>query len=140
MVFHKCLHSLVAGQSEIVIALRGLTVAIFGTLPEQTLIVAQERGTLHLALVAQDGVSFLTQFLWTHGYAHLNVGHVPLGPGTTIHPYTTVVQPLVTGFLYFVDGCENGIGTLTVCAVRIGQVGSYIDLVDMGSFSILPLS
>ena len=47
-ILYKRLHSLVAGESEVVVELRGVVVAIFRTLPEQSLVVAEERRTLHL--------------------------------------------------------------------------------------------
>ena len=47
-ILYKRLHSLVAGESEVVVELRGVVVAVFRTLPEQSLVVAEERRTLHL--------------------------------------------------------------------------------------------
>ena len=108
-----------------------LTVPVFGTLPEQTFIIAKERRTLHLTLMTEDSISFLSQFLWTHRHTHLNVGHIPFCPGTTIHPYTTILQPLGTRFLLLVDGSQYGIRTFTMGTMRICQVGSHIDLMGL---------
>ena len=60
MVFHKCFHGFVAGEAEVVVNLGGGAVAVFGTLPEETLVVAEEGGGLHLTLVLEDGVALLT--------------------------------------------------------------------------------
>ena len=81
MILHECFHRLVAGQAEGIITLGRLTVPVFGALPEQAFVVTQERRTLHLALMPEDGIAFLTQFLWTHRHAHLDVGHIPFRPG-----------------------------------------------------------
>ena len=137
MILHECFHRLVAGQAEGIITLGRLTIPVFGALPEQAFVVTQEWGTLHLALMPEDGIAFLTQFLWTHRYAHLDVGHIPFCPGPSIHPYPAVLQPLGTGFLLLVDGGEYGIRTLTMGAMRIGEVGSDIDLVGLYLFQQL---
>ena len=79
----------------------------------------------------EDGIALLTQFLWTHRHAHLDVGHIPFRPGSAIHPYSAVLQPLSTGFFLLVDGGEYGIRTLTMGAMRIGEVGRDIDLVGL---------
>ena len=131
MILHECFHRLIAGQSEGIITPGRLTIPVFGTLPEQAFVVTQERRTLHLALMPEDGIPLLTQFLWTHRHAHLDVGHIPFRPGTAIHPYSAVLQPLGTGFFLLVNGCEYGIRTLTMGAMRIGEVGSDIDLVGL---------
>ena len=78
--------------------------------------------------MAQDGISLLTEFLRTHRHTHLNVGYIPFCPGTTIHPNATIVQPLGSCLLLLVDGCQYGICTLAVGTMRIGKVGSHIDL------------
>lgn len=48
LVLYECLHSLVACQSERVVESCSGAVAVFGTLPEQALVVAQEGSALHL--------------------------------------------------------------------------------------------
>lgn len=48
LVFNKCLHSLVACQAKIIVELCCGAVAVFGTLPEQALVVAKEWCALHL--------------------------------------------------------------------------------------------
>ena len=40
LVFDEGLHGLVAGQSQVVVSTGGVTVAVFGPLPEQPLVVA----------------------------------------------------------------------------------------------------
>ena len=79
--------------------------------------------------MAQDSVSLLAQLLRTHWYTHLDIGNIPFCPSTAIHPYSAVLKPLGTSFLFLVDGCQYGIGTLAVCAMRVGQVGSHVNLV-----------
>ena len=48
IVSYECLHCLVASQSQTVIKLGSSVVAVFGTLPEEALVVAEERCALHL--------------------------------------------------------------------------------------------
>ena len=79
--------------------------------------------------MAQDGISFLSQLLRTHGHTHLDVCHIPLSPSSTIHPNTTVLQPLGTSLLLLVDGGQHGIRTFAVGSMRISEVSSHIDLV-----------
>lgn len=47
-VLHEGLHCLIASQAEIIVQFCGATVAVFRALPEQALVVAKERSTLHL--------------------------------------------------------------------------------------------
>ena len=104
-------------------------VSVLSTLPEQTLVVAKEWGTFHLTLMAQNGVSLLAQLLRAHWHTHLDVGNVPFGPSSAVHPNSTILKPLGTSLLLLVDSCQYGIGTLAVCAMRVGQVGSHVNLV-----------
>ena len=131
MIFHKSLHRLIAGQPEVIVTSGCLAVAVLGTLPEQTVIVAEERSALHLTLMAQDGISFLTKFLRRHRYTHLDIRHIPLCPGTTIHPNAAIFQPRCPSLFLLINGCQHSIGTLTMSAVRVGEVGSHIDLMGL---------
>ena len=49
LVLNESLHSLIRSQSEVIIQFCCGAVAVLSTLPEQTLVVAKERRTLHLA-------------------------------------------------------------------------------------------
>ena len=107
------------------------TVTVFGTLPEQALIVAEEGSALHLTLMLQNGIPLFAEFLGTHGNAHLNICHIPFGPGATIHPNAAVGHPCCARFLLFVNGSQHGIGAFAVGAVGVGKVGGHINLMRL---------
>lgn len=65
LVLNESLHGFVAGQSQMVVQRCRSAVAVFTALPEEPFVIAQERSTLHLRLMLQDGVSFGTQLFWT---------------------------------------------------------------------------
>ena len=63
MIFNKGLHCLVRSQTKAAVKLCRGAVPVFGALPEQTVVAAEERRVLHLRLVLEDGVAFEAQFL-----------------------------------------------------------------------------
>ena len=90
MVLYECLNSLILSQAEVRVHLSGVVVAILSTLPEQTLVIAQEWSRLHLARVAENSVTFRAQLFWRHWHSHLNEVKFPLHPCTTVHPDAAV--------------------------------------------------
>ena len=106
-------------------------VAVFGTLPEESFVVAEERCALHLRRMFEDAVALCTKLLWRHRHAHLDVLDFPFSPSSTIHPYAAVVNPFRSCLLFEVERCQNGIGTLAVSAVRVGKVARYVYLMRL---------
>ena len=103
-----------------IIELSGGTVAVFGTLPKESLVRTKEGGTLHLRLVFEDRISLEAKFLGTHGDSHLDVIDLPLCPRTSVHPYATVIEPRFT--LHDIDRRKGCIETDLVRTMRVGQV------------------
>ena len=110
------------------IEIGGGTVAVFGSLPEQTRVVAQKWRELHLRAVAQDGVAFAPEFLRRQRHSHLNVFNVPFSPGTAIHPYAAVGKPRGTLLSGFIDSGKHCVGAFAMRAVRIGQISRNVYL------------
>lgn len=131
LVFDEGLDGFVAGQAEVVVAIGCAAVAIFGSLPEQAVIIAQEGGRFHLRLVAEDGITLLAQLFGAEGNGHLDILDIPFGPGAAIHPDAAVLDPLGSGLALQVDGGEDDVGADAVCAMRIGQVGCHEDLMGL---------
>ena len=127
MIFYKGFDGLVRSQTEAGVEVGRSFVTILGTLPEQTLVVAQEGSALHLRLVFENRVTFLTQLFGAQGHSHFDVVDFPFGPGTTIHPDAAIFHPLFV--LDFVDSGQNGIEANLVSSVRVGQVAGYENLV-----------
>ena len=73
IVSYESLHCFVASQSKAVVEFGSGVVAVFGTLPEQALVVAEERCALHLRRVLEDTVALAAKLLWRHRHAHLDV-------------------------------------------------------------------
>ena len=73
-------------------------------------------------------ITFLSEFLRTHRHTHLYVSHIPFSPGSAIHPYPTVLEPLCPSLLLLIDGSKHGVSTLTMRAMRVGKVGCHIYL------------
>ncbi len=73
LVLHEGLDSLIGSKTKILIELCCSTVALFGTLPEESVVIAEERSVLHLALVFENGVTLESKFLGTDkiGRAHV---------------------------------------------------------------------
>ena len=113
------------------IQLGGSVVAVFGALPEETLVVAEERCALHLRRVLEDAVALGAKLLRRHRHTHLDVLDFPLSPCAAIHPDAAVVEPLGACLLLEVDGSHHGVGTLAVSAVRVGEVAGYVYLVRL---------
>ena len=106
-------------------------VAVFGTLPEETLVIAEEGCALHLRRVLEDAVTLAAKLLRRHRHAHLNVLDFPFCPCAAIHPDAAVVEPCCTCLLLEVNGCEYGVRTLAVCAVRVGEVACHVNLMRL---------
>ena len=130
MVLNECLDSFVFCQTEVRVHLGSVVVAVLSTLPEQTLVVAQEWSRLHLARVAEDSVTLRAKLLWRHWHSHLYEVELPFHPSTTVHPYAAVLQPLIpcSGVLEFIKSSEHSVKTYTVCTVRVSEVTSSEDL------------
>lgn len=62
VVLHEGLHGLVGGHTELFVEFGRGAVALLGTLPEEAVVVAEERSVFHLALMLQDGVALEAQF------------------------------------------------------------------------------
>ena len=77
----------------------------------------------------KNAVAFAAKLLRRHRHAHLDVLDFPLCPCTAVHPDAAVVEPLRTSLLLEVDGSHDGIGTLAVSAVWVGEVAGYVYLV-----------
>ena len=86
----------------------------------------------------EDGIALCTQLFRTDGDAHLDVFDFPFRPCAAVHPHTAVLQPRRLGLFLQVDGGEDGIRTLAVRAVRVGQVAGYVDLVRLHGTDELP--
>ena len=111
------------------IQLRCRPVTVFRTLPEETLVVAQERRALRLRLVFQDRVPFETQLLRRDRHGHLHVVHFPFRPSATIHPDTAVLHPLLV--LHLIDSGQDSVETNLMRPMRIGQVASHKHLIRL---------
>ena len=81
--------------------------------------------------MTQDGIAFLAQLLRAHGHAHLNVGNFPLCPRSAVHPHAAVVEPFGVCLFLLIDGGKHSIRTLAMSTVRIGQVGSHVNLMRL---------
>ena len=103
------------------------TVTVFGTLPEQTFVVSEERCTFSLRLVFQDRISLMPQFFGRDRNSHFHMVHFPFGPSPAVHPDAAVLQPFF--ILQLVDSCQNGIQTYTMSSMWIGKVTGYKHLI-----------
>ena len=81
----------------------------------------------------EDGIAFSAQLFGAHGHTHFDVFDFPFGPSATVHPHTTVVEPLLASLQLFVNGGENGVGTLLVRAMWVGQVACNVYLVRLNA-------
>ena len=62
MILYECLNGFVVGESETGVQLGSGMIAVFGTLPEESFVIAHEGCRLHLRLMPEDGVPFMPQF------------------------------------------------------------------------------
>ena len=130
MIFHKCLNCLIGSKTKSFVKLSRSSVAVFGTLPEESVVVAQEWSVLHLRLVLEDGVSLEAQLLRRHRHSHLDIVHLPFHPCAAVHPYAAVLEPRLRVF-QFVNGCQHGVQAYLVGAVRVCQVACHEDFLRL---------
>ena len=57
MIFHKCLNCLIGSKTKSFVKLSRGTVSVFGTLPEESVVVAQEWSVLHLRLMLENRIT-----------------------------------------------------------------------------------
>ena len=129
MIFHKCLDCLVGSKTKSFVKLSRSSVAVFGTLPEESVVVAQEWSVLHLRLMLENRITLEAQFLRADRHRHFDMVDFPLCPRAAIHPYAAVFHPWLID--EFIDSGEHCIGAHTVCAVRVGEVACHEYLVRL---------
>ena len=99
-VLHESLHGLIACQPQLVVERCSSTVTVLGSLPEQALIITQERSTLHLRLMLENRVTFCPQLLGSkeHTFRYSQSPILPRhhdtsrcdSPSTILHPLSSL--------------------------------------------------
>src|SRR5690606_25028762 len=119
-------HRFVLGQTEAVIYIRGLPVAIFCTLPEFPFVISGEWSPVFLGLMHKYSCTLTNHFIWTQWNGHFNLIDAPFVPGTTVQPQPAILKP---GFaLQFFTCHQNSIQTNFVRTMGIRQVAGCINL------------
>ena len=126
---YEHLDSLILGHAELVILACGVLCAVLGTLPELTMVLAGEGHDILLREMTEDGVALLDELIGAEGHSHVHHAKVPLLPCTAVEPYVALLGPVI--ILHHIPGTEYSLDTYAVCAVRVGEVTSRIDLVGL---------
>ena len=126
---HEHLDGLVFGHAEFVVLAGGVLCAVLGTLPELAVVLTGEGHDVLLREVAEDGMTLLDELVGAEGYGHVDHAEVPLLPCAAVEPDVALLGPVIV--FHHIPCSEHGLDTYAVCAVRVGEVASGIDLVGL---------